>query len=186
MPFCRHCGHQYEGAAKFCPECGQPQTDVAAAQAQAPQEPPISQDEPEEVIWEGESKSMANRMSGGKVVSARYRLTNRAIYFREGVVAKTTEQVPLWAVRDIDISEGMLQRRRGVGTLKVFVEHSDYTGKTPLSWMMSKNLAGSHSLSTSKRSASDWRTSSASRLNTRGKAVSLSLISKEAGRARAR
>jgi Bacterial PH domain/zinc-ribbon domain len=129
MPFCRHCGHQYEGAAKFCPECGQPQTDVAAAQAQAPQEPPISQDEPEEVIWEGESKSMANRMSGGKVVSARYRLTNRAIYFREGVVAKTTEQVPLWAVRDIDISEGMLQRRRGVGTIKVFVEHSDYTGK---------------------------------------------------------
>ncbi len=129
MPFCRHCGHQYEGAAKFCPECGQPQTDVAAAQPQAPQEAPISQDEPEEVLWEGESKSMANRMSGGKVVSARYRLTNRAIYFREGVVATTTQQVPLWAVRDIDVSEGMLQKRRGVGNITVFVEHSDYTGR---------------------------------------------------------
>lgn len=130
MPFCRHCGHQYEGAAKFCPECGQPQTDVATvAQSQAPQEAPISQDETEEVLWEGESKSMANRMSGGKVVSARYRLTNRAIYFREGVVTTTTQQVPLWAVRDIDVSEGMLQRSRGVGNVTVFVEHSDYTGR---------------------------------------------------------
>ncbi len=130
MPFCRHCGYQYEGAAKFCPECGQPQTDVpAAAQPQAPQEVPISQDEPEEVLWEGESKSMTNRMSGGKVVTARYRLTNRAIYFREGVVTTTTQQVPLWAVRDIDVSEGMLQRARGIGNVKVFVEHSDYTGR---------------------------------------------------------
>jgi hypothetical protein len=131
MPFCRHCGHQYEGAAKFCPECRQPQTDVVANQPQASKEAPISQDEPgEEVIWEGESKSMANRMSGGKVVSARYRLTNRALYSREGVVAMTTEQVPLWAVRDIDVTEGIIQRTRGVGNVKVFVEHSDYTGKT--------------------------------------------------------
>jgi hypothetical protein len=128
MPFCRHCGHQYEGVAKFCPECGQPQSDVAAAQPQSPQETPVSQDEPEEVLWEGESKSMANRMSGGKVVSARYRLTNRGIYFREGVVTTTTQQVPLWAVRDVDVHEGLLQRRRGVGTVVVRVEHSDYTG----------------------------------------------------------
>ena len=24
MPFCRHCGHGYEGRANFCPSCGQP------------------------------------------------------------------------------------------------------------------------------------------------------------------
>ena len=24
MPFCRHCGHGYEGQANFCPSCGQP------------------------------------------------------------------------------------------------------------------------------------------------------------------
>jgi hypothetical protein len=102
---------------------------VAAAHPQAPQEALSSQAEPEEVLWEGESKSMANRMSGGKVVSASYRLTNRAIYVREGVVTTTTQQVPLWAVRDVDVSEGMLQRTRGIGNITVFVEHSDYTGR---------------------------------------------------------
>jgi membrane protein YdbS with pleckstrin-like domain len=72
---------------------------------------------------------MTNRMSGGRLVGARYRLTDRAIYFREGVVTTNTQQVPLWAVRDVDVKEGMLQRSRGVGTVTVLVEHSDYTGR---------------------------------------------------------
>ena len=131
MPFCRNCGSEYEGAAKFCPECGQPQSpDVAANVTVTPQEKTQRpEDEPEEVLWEGESKSLTNRMSSGRVVGARYRLTNTMLYFREGLISTTTQQIPLWAVRDIDVREGMLQKTRGMGDIIVHVEHSDYTGR---------------------------------------------------------
>lgn len=129
MPFCPECGTQHEGA-KFCPNCGVPQTAVSTAKPAAAA--PGAEDDQlqsEETLWEGEAKNVANLASRGKVVQARYRLTNRALYFTRGVLTTNSEQVPLWAIRDIDIKQSLIQKRRGVGDVNVRVQHSDYTGR---------------------------------------------------------
>jgi hypothetical protein len=127
MPFCRHCGHQYEGAANFCPECGQPQ--IATAET-SHQQPPTVEEEPERTLWEGESQNLINLASSGRLVSSRYRLTNRTLYFNQGLITTNSQQVPLWAIRDIDVKQFMLQKMRRVADVIVRVEHSDYTGRS--------------------------------------------------------
>ncbi len=82
------------------------------------------------MLWEGEAKDLTNLASDGRLVSCRYRLTNKALYFDEGLVTTVSQQVPLWAVRDIDIRQGFLQKRRGVADVVVTVQHSDYTGRS--------------------------------------------------------
>ncbi len=126
MPFCRNCSHQYQGVAKFCPECGPSQAPNAAAPEQAPA---IGETEAETTLWEGESQDLTNAVSGGRVVTSRYRVTTRNLYFDAGLVTTTSEQIPLWAVRDIDMKQYLVQKLRGLGDVEVHVEHSDYTGR---------------------------------------------------------
>lgn len=83
----------------------------------------------EQTIWQGERKTMTSSATGGKVVSARYRITNQKIYFDAGLVSSKSEQVPLWAVRDIDVKQSMTQKARHVGDVIVKVQHSEYTGR---------------------------------------------------------
>lgn len=71
---------------------------------------------------------MMSAASSGRLTSCRYRLTSRALYFDEGLLSSNSQQVPLWAVRDVDVKQRMLQKARGVGDIIVHVEHSDYTG----------------------------------------------------------
>ena len=73
---------------------------------------------------------MMSAASSGRLTSCcRYRLTNKAVYFDEGLLSSNAQQVPLWAVRDVDVRQGMIQKARGVGDVIVHVEHSDYTGR---------------------------------------------------------
>jgi membrane protein YdbS with pleckstrin-like domain len=73
---------------------------------------------------------MMSAASSGRLTSCRYRLTNKAVYFDEGLLSSNAQQVPPWAVRDVDVKQGMLQKARGVGDVIVHVEHSDYTGRS--------------------------------------------------------
>lgn len=124
MAFCGECGTEHQGS-KFCPNCGAPQTSSVAAE----QHRPPNLDEDEMTVWEGASRNITSAASGGRLSSCRYRLTNKALYFDEGLISTTSQQVPLWAVRDIDVHQGMLQKARGVGSIVIHVQHSDYTGR---------------------------------------------------------
>ncbi len=124
MAFCTSCGSEVSGA-KFCPNCGQPQGGTPLPAAQPQQTLP----EAEEItVWEGTSKELSSLVSGGKLTKARYRLSNKALYFEQGMLSTTSQQVPLWAVRDLDVTQSLSQKMRGVGNITVHVEHSDYTG----------------------------------------------------------
>jgi uncharacterized membrane protein YdbT with pleckstrin-like domain len=68
--------------------------------------------------------------SGGRIRRARYRLTTKMLYFEHGVLSTTAEQIPLWAIRDLDLKQSVTQKLRTIGTLVVHVEHSDYTGRS--------------------------------------------------------
>lgn len=82
-----------------------------------------------DLLWEGESKDLTSAATGGKVVKNRYRITNEYIYEDSGILGSREEQIPLWAVRDIDVKQSIIQKARNVGDVKVRVEPNEFTGK---------------------------------------------------------
>jgi hypothetical protein len=79
-------------------------------------------------LWEGESKSLTSAATKGKVVTARYRITDQYIFVETGILSSKAEQIPLWAIRDIDLSSSIIQKARGLSTVRVRVEDNDFTG----------------------------------------------------------
>jgi Bacterial membrane flanked domain. len=65
---------------------------------------------------------MANLATGGRVISASYRITGDALHFASGVVSSREEMVPLWAVRDVDLVQTIAQKARGVADLHLKID----------------------------------------------------------------
>jgi uncharacterized membrane protein YdbT with pleckstrin-like domain len=82
-----------------------------------------------EVLWEGESKDLTSVATGGRVVKKRYKITREFIFEDAGIIGSKEEQIPLWAVRDVDVKQSILQKTRNVGDVSIRVETNDYTGK---------------------------------------------------------
>ncbi len=53
------------------------------------------------------------------VASTRYRLTTQRLFAQKGLIAKNLEEVELFRVKDVTLSQGVLQRLLGVGTVVV-------------------------------------------------------------------
>jgi len=85
-----------------------------------------------EVLWEGESKDLTSVATGGRVVKKRYKITREFIFEDAGLIGSKEEQIPLWAVRDVDVKQSILQKTRNVGDVSIRVETNDYTGKKAL------------------------------------------------------
>jgi hypothetical protein len=85
-----------------------------------------------DTLWEGESNDLTSAATGGKVVKKRYRITAEYIYESSGLLGSREEQIPMWAVRDLDVVQSMIQKARNVGSVKVRVEPNEYTGKTAI------------------------------------------------------
>jgi Short C-terminal domain/Bacterial PH domain len=65
---------------------------------------------------------MTAAASNGRLVKARYRVTEDAIQFEAGLVSTRAEVVPLWIVVDVDITQSVTQKARGVGDVRVRLE----------------------------------------------------------------
>ena len=53
------------------------------------------------------------------VASTRYRLTTQRLFVQRGLIAKKLEEVELFRVKDVTLSQGVLQRMLGVGNVVV-------------------------------------------------------------------
>lgn len=82
-----------------------------------------------DLLWEGESKDLTSVATGGRVVKRRYRITREFIFVDEGILGSKEEQIPLWAVRDVDVKQSIIQKTRSVGDVSIRVEANEYTGK---------------------------------------------------------
>lgn len=83
-------------------------------------------------IWAGESKSLTNVASGGKISTAKYTIDTDYIYVDTGLLSAKAEMYPMWAVRDIDYFQSLLQKPRRVSTIRIRFEHNDFTGKSEI------------------------------------------------------
>jgi hypothetical protein len=86
----------------------EPQRPVVPQQAVAAQSTAAV---PSDVVWEGASKAVGN--------SSKYRVTDLTVYFDKGRLSNRSEQVPINAIRDIDVRQSMVQKGRGIGDVVI-------------------------------------------------------------------
>lgn len=112
------------------------------------------------ILWAGESKTLTSAATGGKVVGARYKITEDFIFISSGVLSSNEEQIPMWAVRDCDIKQSMVQKARGVSNITITCQHNDFTGKNTI---VLESVEGAKDIrdivnSNSKRARVDYET----------------------------
>lgn len=83
-----------------------------------------------DTLWIGEKKSAGTAAIG--VSTTRYRITKTAVFVEAGLMSSMSEQVPLWAVRDIDVRQNVMQRGKDIGDVLVHLEHPEFHGKAEL------------------------------------------------------
>lgn len=84
------------------------------------------------ILWAGESKDLTSAVSGGKLVKNSYKVTTDFIYVDSGLVSSSSEQIPMWAVRDVDVKQSMIQKARGLFTVSIRCQHDDFTGRSSI------------------------------------------------------
>ncbi len=73
-----------------------------------------------ETLWFGHSQGAATKATG--MSKAFYRITKDRIWIETGVLGVRSEYVPLWAVKDLDVRQNVLQRGKDVGDVVLWLE----------------------------------------------------------------
>ena len=76
-------------------------------------------------LWFGQSVDAASKATG--MSKATYRITKDRVWIDSGLLGTKSESVPLWAVRDIDIRQNVLQRGKDVGDVVLRLEDPAYS-----------------------------------------------------------
>jgi Protein of unknown function (DUF2510)/Short C-terminal domain/Bacterial PH domain len=76
-------------------------------------------------LWFGQSQSAATKATG--MSKAFYRITKDRIWIDTGMLGVKSESVPLWAVRDLDVRQNVLQRGNDVGDVVLWLEDPAYS-----------------------------------------------------------
>ena len=94
------------------------QAKTAAGEQQAKRQEQMANDP--NTIWFGASKNAATNATG--VSKAMYRITKDRIWIDTGLLGTRSEQVPLWAVKDVDVRQSVLQRGKDIGDVVLHLE----------------------------------------------------------------
>ena len=89
-------------------------------------------------VWVGERKSAGTSAIG--VSTTRYRITKDKIYVESGLMSSVSEQVPLWAVIDVDVRQSVLQRPKNIGDVAVMIDVAQYPGHSGSSELLLDNI----------------------------------------------
>jgi hypothetical protein len=110
-----------KAAAQTATEKGKELADQAKSTIGEQQEKRVAQwkDDPE-TLWFGQSLSAATKATG--VSKAFYRVTKDRVWIESGVLGVRSEHVPLWAVKDIDVRQNLMQRGKDVGDVVLWLE----------------------------------------------------------------
>ena len=97
---------------------------AALAEQQAKQAAAAANDP--NTLWVGEKKSAGTSAIG--VSTTRYRITRDKIYVESGLMSSVSEQVPLWAVLDVDVRQNLMQKGKNIGDVAVMIDTVQYPG----------------------------------------------------------
>jgi hypothetical protein len=71
-------------------------------------------------LWFGQSIDVTTKATG--MSKATYRLTKSALFIDSGLLGTRSDQVPLWAVKDIDVRQSVIQRGKDIGDVVLWLE----------------------------------------------------------------
>lgn len=77
-----------------------------------------------DTLWFGVSQNPATKATG--VSKAIYRITKDKIWIDTGVLGTRSEHIPMWAIRDIDVRQNVLQRGKDIGDVALWLEDPAY------------------------------------------------------------
>jgi hypothetical protein len=80
-------------------------------------------------LWEGKSNSLLSAATQGNLSPASYKVTEDFVFIETGILSSQAEQIPMWAIRDCDVNQSIIQKARNVSNLRIVCEHNDFTGK---------------------------------------------------------
>jgi len=78
-----------------------------------------------DTLWFGVSQNPATKATG--VSKAVYRITKDKIWIDTGVLGTRSEHIPMWAIRDIDVRQNVLQRGKDIGDVALWLEDPAYS-----------------------------------------------------------
>lgn len=82
-------------------------------------------------VWVGEKKSVGSSAIG--MASVRYRITRDKVYVDSGILGTSSEQVPLYAVHDIDVRQNLMQQPKNIGDVVLHLDGTmTYNGLSQL------------------------------------------------------
>ncbi|NQX44442.1 PH domain-containing protein [Paenibacillus tritici] len=119
MPYCTACGAEYKQDAKFCGECGaSTENHNTPAAAQRPAAGRRSGSGTEQELWQGKPAGISDRLKGlVGLNSTKYTITSQRIMVKSGLIGKDVEEIELLRVNDFSVSQSVMQRMLGIGTL---------------------------------------------------------------------
>lgn len=110
-----------KSAAQTATEKGKELADQAKSSIGEQQAKRVEQwkDDPD-TLWFGQSQNAASKATG--VSKAFYRITKDRIWIESGVLGVRSEHVPMWAVKDLDVRQNVMQRGKDVGDVVLWLE----------------------------------------------------------------
>jgi hypothetical protein len=119
MPYCTTCGSEYKQGAKFCGECGSSIDGTAPVTTRRPSANPNATQEV--VLWKGKPASISDRLKGiVRLNTTTYTITSQRIMVKTGLIGKNVEEIELLRVRDLSVTQSIMDRMLGIGSLTVF------------------------------------------------------------------
>jgi hypothetical protein len=82
------------------------------------------------VVWMGEKKSAGTSAIGVSTVT--YRVTRDRVYVDSGLLGTSSEQVPLYAVADIDVRQNIMQKGKNIGDVVLHLDQATHNGLAEL------------------------------------------------------
>lgn len=146
MSYCTACGAEYKQGAKFCGECG---TSLNGALPPAPERQAAHRGPVQEIkLWEGKPAGIADRMKGLIGLNTTdYKLTNQRIIVKTGLIGKNIEEIELLRVRDLSVTQSVMDRMLGIGTLTIFSDDAS----SPQLWF--RKIRNAHGVKDALRQA---------------------------------
>ncbi|MEK3879206.1 PH domain-containing protein [Paenibacillus sp. FSL M7-0420] len=117
MAYCTACGAEYKQGAKFCGECGAG-TEEAGSSAAARRPAAGHSSGPEQELWQGKPAGISDRLKGLiGLNTTKYTITSQRIMVKSGLIGKDVEEIELLRVNDFSVTQSVMQRMLGIGTL---------------------------------------------------------------------
>ena len=77
-----------------------------------------------DTLWHGQSRNAATKATG--LAKAFYRITRDRVWIDSGLLGVRSEYVPLWAIKDLDVRQNLLQRGKDEGDVVLHLEDPLY------------------------------------------------------------